>query len=115
MLRIIFIFIFLFFPLLAAKAEELPKRGHAVVTSPQNCAALMEDEEGAVPAIHYMTHAYKRCIERSRKIMRVDQKDKPENDTREINQNNVSYSNDEAAHNNYYRVTPRHKEEDNDE
>ena len=106
MIRMAFILLFLCPATLYASEVST---GHHMVTSPKDCPAVSDDT--AEPALHYMPHAYKRCLEMSRKIKSVEEAD----DTPSVNEKPVSYEKDTRAPQKYYRITPRIREERVDE
>lgn len=92
-----------------ADDQAVKSGGHYTVTSPEDCTAQLTDDNSTRPALHYMTHSYKRCVEMSRKL--IHQKMQESNkDTQDINKDALSYEEPILKPKNYYRVTPRHKE-----
>ena len=63
---------FLVLPVMSAAASQ--PHGHHSVTLPKDCSAIMDQDNESAPALHYMTHAYKRCMDLSRKMIRQQKK-----------------------------------------
>lgn len=102
---------FLVLPVMSAAASQ--PHGHHSVTLPKNCSAIMDQDNESAPALHYMTHAYKRCMDLSRKMIRQQKTAPDDENAQDINKDDVLYNQNNSPKN-YYRVTPRIKDE-NDE